>query len=449
MIRSMEFPMGRDKIIETYVQRLLNWKEPITADSLSAIAQEVGLGPDDMAAVQQKAQDHFDRGRNYLDFDCLDEAIDELSQATALDPLNFEILQTLTYAYDQRYAKRKKAEDKQQAIALAKRCLEISPNNEEAVMLISALEHEAVSRQRILWLGLAAVLLFGGFKLVTDIIVKRSEVEQLTQEITLANPDGQTAVKPDVSAPEATGDTDIAPDTAAQPERSIGIEIPIIFEQPGLTLEPRLSRLDNYEESSYYTLQGVFLNESTQEIDTLRVQVDYLDKDGVAIATDSKNAIDSSDATVRPGDYHAVDLVQKVTPDLSTVRLSVITIEESLELDYTPSIPIDYTWGFKQPTQLTFDLVARSEDLKVYEVTDSAYFDAEWAVTNTSEIPMRTLKLQADFYNTLGELILSQDVLVVYGSDTPMLPGEVRPVRVIKSIDKDYDRYEVKVLEAE
>ncbi len=432
--------MGRDRIIETYVQRLLNWEEPLTADSLSAIAQEVGLGPDDMAAVQQKAQEHFDRGRNYLEFNCLDEAIDELTQATALDPLNLESLQTLTYAYDQRYGKRKNTSDKKQAIALAKRCLEINPDSEKTVMLISTLEHKVNSRQRLIWLGLAGLLVIVGFKPIMDMLAQRAEVEQLTQEAISQNPDGQSPPAESTTEAAATSDSEIP----------TAVDIPITFEQSGLSLDPRLSRLDNYEDSSYYTLQGVLLNDSTQEIDALRLNIEYLDQAGVAIATDSKDVIADNNATVRPGDHHAIDLIQKTTPELATVRLNVATIDElPAPPSYDPAIPIPYTWSFQHPSQLDFDLTARSENVNIYDLTDSAYFDAEWAVTNTSDTAIRKLKLQVDFYNQQGTLFLSEDVLVVYGSDAPMLPDEVRPVRVIKSIDKDYERYEVTVVEAE
>ncbi|MFG6096173.1 FxLYD domain-containing protein [Leptothoe sp. ISB3NOV94-8A] len=441
--------MGREQIIETYIQRLLAWEEPLTADKLSALAAEVGLSSEDVAAVQQKAQDHLERGRNYLDFDCLDEAITELTQATALDPLNFESLQTLTYAYDQRYGKHKHIEDKQQAIALAKRCLELNPSNEDAVMLISALEHEVSGRQRLLWFGLAGLLLLGGLKFTVDTIVKRSEIRQLTQdavlEATPGQPSSQTPDRP--SAAPNTAAEDIAIDT---PGTGTAVDIPISFDQPGVVIEPRLSRLDNYTDSSYYTLQGVVLNDSDQEIDSLQLQIEYLNKDGVAIATDSTDAIAENDATVRPGDSHAFDLIQKITPELTDVRLNLTTIDEvPAPPNYAQAPPIDYTWSFQQPTQVKFALATRSENFNLYDLTDSAFFDAEWSVTNTGDSAIRKLKLQASFYNTNGELILNQDILAVYGSDAPMLPGEVRPVRVIKSIEQDYARYEVTVLEAE
>ncbi|MEM1253157.1 MAG: hypothetical protein AAGI69_12035 [Cyanobacteria bacterium P01_H01_bin.21] len=426
--------MGRDRVIETYIQRLLDWEAPITAESLNALAAEVGLGPDDIAAVKQKAQDHLERGRNYLDFNCPDEAIEELTQANALDPLNFEALQTLTYAYDQRYGKRKDPDDKKQAIALAKRCLELNPSNPESVMLISALEQEANGRKRLIWLGVAALVVLVGARPVMNLITTRTEVQQLTEDAG--------------SAEDATGPgAEDRPDTDAI---SAEVDIPIIFDEPGLTLEPRLSRLDNYEDSSYYTLQGVLLNDSNQEIDGLRLKVEYLDKAGVVIATDSKDAIADNDATVRPGDHHAIDLIQKITPDLDNVRFSVTTIDELPAPDsYNQATPIKYTWGFKQPTQLTFNLSARNENFNVYDISESAYFDAEWAITNTGDTAIRQLKFQTDFYNQQGKLILSKDLLAVYGSDAPMFPGEVRPLRVIKSMDQDYDRYEVTVLEAE
>ncbi|MBX2865089.1 MAG: hypothetical protein KTR27_16175 [Leptolyngbyaceae cyanobacterium MAG.088] len=430
--------MGRDRIIENYVQRLRNWEEPITADNLSAIAEEVGLGPDDMVVVQQKAQESFELGRNYLEFDCLDDAIENLTVARSLDPLNLETIQTLAYAYDLRYGKHKNPRDKKQAIALAQRCLEINPNSQKAVALISSLEYEANGRQRIIWLVLAVVLAIGGLKSVMDFINKRSEVEQLAQKAILETQNGQSDVA-------ASGSEVLDSDT------SVSIKIPVTFEQPGLILDPRLSVLDNYEDSSYYTLQAVLLNDSAQEVDTLTLQIEYLDKDGEVIETDSREVMGIGDAIVRPGDSYAIDLIHKTTPDLSSIRFSVATIEEALaSLDgYEPATPVGYTWDAQQPPQLAFELDARSEELNVYDLTDSAYFSAEWAVTNIGDSAIGKLKLQVDFFNMAGQLMVSEEVLAVYGSDAPMLPDEVRPVGVNKSLETDYEYYEVRVVEAE
>ncbi|MEM9807622.1 MAG: hypothetical protein AAF959_20350 [Cyanobacteria bacterium P01_D01_bin.56] len=433
--------MGRDQIIEDYIQRLLHWEEPVTAETLTTLAQEAGLGPDDMAAVKQKAQDHLDRGRNYLDYDCLDEAIDELTQATYLDPLNFESVRDLAYAYDQRYGKHKKEPDKRQAIALAKRCLELNPKDAEPVILISSLEQGVNHRQRYLWLGAALVVLAIGIKPAIDFFSERSRVQQLSQEALIDEANT-------LDAPVSEEGTDIDANDASV----AAADIPITLTQAevNLSLEPRQSRLDNYAETSYYTLRAVLLNTGNQEIEALKLNIDYLDQDGNILKTGSKDAIADNDAIVRPGDSHAFDLLEEITPDLASVSLNVLTVDQvPAPGTYAQGTPVPYTWGGQQPAQLNFDLRARKENINSYNVTDSTYFDAEWTVKNTGDTALRQLKLQVNFYSNSGKIILSEDVLAVYGSDAPMLPNEVRPIRVIESIDKDYARYEVKVLEAE
>ena len=433
--------MGRDRIIETYVQRLLAWKKPLTADSLNVIAQEAGLNLDEMAAVQQKVQekarDHFKRGSAYLESDCLDEAIDELTQATTLDPSYLEAIQTLAYAYDQRYGKRKNASDQKQAIALVKRCVEINPNSEAAFMLISTQEYRFNQRQRPIWLGLAILLAIAGGKPVMDILSQRSEVQQLTQAALQEFAENQNTAAQN-------------PDSSTDGAIPAAIDIPITFEQPDLSLEARLSRLDNYEDSSYYTLQAVLLNNSNQEIKALQLDIECLDSDGIAIATDSKVIITPNDATLRPGDYHSIDLLQKVTPALSDVRLRVAILDQlPAPPNYDPAVLIPYTWSSQQPSALNFELAARRENINSYDLTDSTYFDTEWAITNTGGTDIHKLKLQVSFYNQSGKVILREDILPVYGGNTPMLPNEIRPIRINKSIDKDYTRYKVTVLEAE
>ncbi|MGD1858036.1 MAG: FxLYD domain-containing protein [Leptolyngbyaceae cyanobacterium] len=423
--------MGRDRIIETYIQRLRAQAAPVTADRINALAQEIGLEPEDMAAIKQSAQNHRERGRSYLEFDCFDDAIEELTQAIALDPLDLESLQPLTYAYDQRYGKEKKKTDKTQAIALARRWEELNPNAAEPIILISARDDEANKSQWVIWLGLALVAFAIGLRPVTNFIATRAEINELTKDIADLDPEPLQPV-PEPSAADAA------------------IPIPITLDQTGLTLDSRLSQLDNYEDVSYYTLQGVILNESQQAIETLQLTVEYLDTDGTIIETDSKNVIETSDATVRPGDSHPIDLIYKTTPDLASVRLSAAAVDQVPTPASAPqpeSIP--YTWNIQQPAQLTFDLAARSEALDSYDVTDSAYFTATWAITNTSDTTIHQLKLQINFYDSQNQPILGQELPIIYGGDAPLLPNETRPISLATLIDKTYSRYEVTVLEAE
>lgn len=91
-----------DRIIETYVQRLLAWEAPLTSETLTSLATDVGLSEADIEAVERQAQAHLARGRNYLSVDCLDDAIEELTQATTLSPLNLDAIHSLSEAYRDR-----------------------------------------------------------------------------------------------------------------------------------------------------------------------------------------------------------------------------------------------------------------------------------------------------------------------------------------------------------
>ena len=191
-------------------------------------------------------------------------------------------------------------------------------------------------------------------------------------------------------------------------------------------------------------------NTSDQEINALQLQVEYLDSNGEVFESESTEAIAEANATVRPGDYHAFDLIHKTTPDLATIYLGVLKLDEVPAPDnYPVGLLIPYAWGSQQPDQLSFDLVARTENVSSYDLTDSAIFDAQWNVTNTGDSAIRQLKLRVNFYNLQNQLTLSEDILAVGSSTAPMLPNEIRPLRVSKAIDKDYARYEVMVVEAE
>lgn len=443
-----------DSIIETYIQQLLAWEAPLTVETLNSLAEEVGLGPAEIAAIQKKAQAHFKRGSNYLNRDYVDDAIEELTQATALAPLELDILQTLSTAYAQRYQQQKSATDKAQCIAIAKRCLEISPEDSSAIALIHSLKTTA-SKPHILALtdGLSPSSLLAGLSkyrlaatcsAVTGLSVMAIGYNLMPTQFNT----GEPGVAPSNS-------TELAQKGPADKNKSEGntsstqaeVDIPVTFDHPGITIEPRLSRLDNYEETSFYKLQGVVKNEGTQELDSLVIKVEYLDKDGTILATDSEEAVEDFTPTIRPGDSHTFDLIEELSPALATLRLSVTTIDQlPAASSYTPAPPIDYTWGFSQPAQIQFELGARTENVSTSYTT---HFDADWVVINTGETAIRELKFQVDFYDESNNITSSKEVYAVLNSYAALLPTEKRPFRVFEEVPEDYARYTVEVLEAE
>ena len=132
--------MGCASIIEAYIQQLLAWNKPITPAILRAIAKEVGITQGELEAIRVRVQAHLTRSHSYQEFGHLDKAINELTQAQALDPTNKEVLSTLADTYNLRYNQDSRGADKQQALRIAQRCLVLWPNDREALALVHSLE---------------------------------------------------------------------------------------------------------------------------------------------------------------------------------------------------------------------------------------------------------------------------------------------------------------------
>ncbi|MGD1949445.1 MAG: hypothetical protein ACFB14_07340 [Leptolyngbyaceae cyanobacterium] len=446
--------MGRDRIIEAYIQRLLAWEKPITRATLTRIAEEVGITSGELEAISIQAKAHFTRGRGYIEFGCLDDAINELNQAVALEPVNLEILQALANVYGLRYNRTRERVDKQTALFIAKRCIELKPDAKEAMVLISFLEHTPAKgkQQASKWTQQKIAALAGGVATLSIGLLGVSRLPVFSKPSAPLGPAPGTMI-PGAAVLYEPGQS-VEPDSGIEIDFVSDVDIPVIFDHPGLMLEARVSELGDYENEVYYRLQGVFINASDQEFSKLTLNVEFLDRNDLAIAATAKDAVADTDAVIRPGDTHTFNLLQRVTPDLATIRLSITNLEQSLARStYVPPTPINYGWATPEPDGIRFDLTSRSEKAtQDSEFADNAInpsFNAEWVIINTSDLPIHELKLKADFYDDNEQLLQTEDVFAINTNDAALLPGETRPFRVIAPVVSDYERYKVSVAKIE
>ena len=462
--------MDRDRIIEAYIQRLLAWEKPVTPDTLAAISKEVGITPAEMHAVRRQAKAHFARGRNYVQFGCLNDAIEEMTQATSLDPLNLDILHSLANAYNLRYNRESESEDRQRALTVAKRCVELKPNDKEALVLISFLEHTSANTQAKLsqWTRQKVAAVAGGCAALGLGLFGVSRLPLFSAPPAPLGPAPGTVVPGSAiydsagAADEATAAAAVTASTAAF-DLSSDVDVPVEFDYPGLVLEARSSELGDFEDEVYYQLRGVFINASDQEFRTLELAVEFLDGD-TAIATKTQTAIGPEDAILRPGDTYAFNLIQKTTSELDTVRLKVTTLEQATARNtYVPPTPINYSWGSVRSDVLSFELASRSEEISGGGQTISLNqpatenpggasrlgFSSEWVVINTSEYPINELTLKADFLDGNNRRLQSEEIVAIENNDAPLLPGESRPFLVAETVAQGYERYQVTVVAAE
>ncbi|MEM6254678.1 MAG: hypothetical protein AAF821_17325 [Cyanobacteria bacterium P01_D01_bin.156] len=528
--------MGQARIIEAYIQKLLDWDKPLDKNTLATISKEVGISPAEMHAVKRQAMAHISRGRNYLKSDSLDDAIDEFTQAMKLDPLNLDLLHALANAYNQRYTRANAADDRQKALLVAKRCVALKPNDKEALVLISFLEHTPNQSQKITWQWTKprVTIAVSGLAVVAMGLLGVSRLPVFSTPDPLGPAPG-TIIPGSVIYEASETDTPKTPRLPTLPDIDIlsDVDIPVIFDYPGIVLEARFSQLGDYQDAIYYQLHGVFINASDQEIRKLDLNAEFLDRTGVAIAADETTAIGPTDAVIRPGDTYSFNFIQEATQDLHTVKLNVVSLEKvPARNTYVPPTPINYSWESLPPDEISFELASRSEyfndnsddentadpnqesdpnsaegdgslestsppensgasqaavngaedDTTNEEVAaggessttdgskkrdaDNAQsdtpsiatqkndtanvgdFNAEWVLINSSNYPLRKLKLRVSFYNSRDRRLQIEEIMAVSKNDAPLLSGEIRPFRVIKSIPSGYERYQVTVLEA-
>lgn len=378
--------MGRASIIEAYIRRLQELNQPITQAMLKAIADEVGITNGELDAINLQVQAHLNRGYHYLDLDSFDDAIDQLTRAKALDPINLEVLNALANAHYLRYNQDSNLNDQRQALLVAKRCLELKPNDKEALELIRVLE-DNVAPETVSLQTRPNIFLLIGFlenvfspkkisrrtktKIALLILFLQQPVSYpktawwLVRKLTLLT-GGMAAVVvtfvgvsrlPMFSSLNAADSTDGLSAPAFDP----GPNVPVAFNYPGLLIEPKLSRLGEYDGEPYYKLHGVVINDSGQEVTKLNLKVELLNGDGDPISTINQVTVTGNDAIIRPGDTRSFRLFHKITPALISVRVTVLDIEQVVENE-TYVVPAADTYSSKSvvPVDSKSKLISRA-----------------------------------------------------------------------------------------
>ncbi len=420
----------------------------MTQYDLDAIALELGLTEADLARAQETAAGHAAKGQRYSQYEQWDEAVEAWEQAVALGPLQYDYLYALAEALSHRYQAEGNRADQQRAIALARQCVQLRPNDLKILKIagqsLPSPRHFTGlggSRRR-LTLGLGLALGIGVIGLDMAGIINLSEESRPSQpEPAVVSTERLEPETPSAGTPVADFGDSSAYNQAE-------VDIPVQFDDDTLRIDARLSRLSNYEARSFYKLQGVLVNQGQTELVSLNLKVTYLNASGEVILEENSAALRDSDAPLRPGDTHPIALIEEISPDLAAIQITMTTRDQlPAPATYDSAPTIDYDWDLIPPANMDVEIAARKDQFDEYP--GSAYHDAVYAFTNTGEVAIQQMKLRMAFFNDRGTPIGDNDVLVVYGDDAPLLPGETRPIRTIQSLPKDYVRYTMTVVEAE
>lgn len=418
-----------EEALKAYIARILAVKADrsadLSADDLRAIALDLGLSEDDLAAGRAEAERYHQRGMGFLRHRRWADAVEELKAASALAPDRLDVCHALASAHAGRWHQDRHPVDRDAAEALARRCLDLAPDHEPSFVLLNALDAPARSGSPRRWLKPALLL---GISLVS-------------LAGAMAAWDRRPAT---VSAVPAS--------TAARPAPLVEVPVSLVADAKaaGIRLDARLSQLANYETSSYYKQAIALTNTGATEWQTLTLQAEYLDADGAVIAQKPVTALANHKASVRPGDVHLFNDLQRTTPRLQQVRLRVLVRQEvPIKAAKLVPRPLEATWATAAPAGVKLAFRERSGAVSRNAMFSTVYVKPVVEIENTGSVTVKTLRMAISLYDAGNKLLGTWEHLAVSGEGMSLPPGETRLDNWIEQAPTSYHHYRLRVVEVE
>lgn len=168
----MDDDARRQRDLEAFLSKALEveMEDPtrqLTGEDLKSIALKSGLTENDWTRLMNRVDEHFEKGRNFLEFGNHEDAVAELDQAVVLAPYRVDILYQCGKAHQLRSEKEGHKASGTRAEELFEQCLRLEPHHDGAAKGLSQLRLRGAAkkkmRHRVLVLLAALVIAGGGF----------------------------------------------------------------------------------------------------------------------------------------------------------------------------------------------------------------------------------------------------------------------------------------------
>lgn len=294
--------MDRDSIIRSYVERITALeaarRNRLTSADLRDLARDLGMSDDDLAAAESTRRAHIDRAAGHVRYSQWDDAITELREALAYDPLDVDTLHTLALAHQGRWKKSGNQGDREEARAFSRRVLELDPRHDPSFALLGEIDRPSpagdVKRRRALGFFLPLVLICLIALALIVALNSGPELPPLPPQPPPLPGEVQQQVIPEFEVNE--------PENLVE---GIPVELESTALSSGLSFAPTRSASSQYG----YQLEGTIY--SNRPLFSIELKCEVLDRSGELIR--SKNVvIPSSGATTLPFELRTGELDRDV-----------------------------------------------------------------------------------------------------------------------------------------
>ncbi|MGB0930501.1 MAG: tetratricopeptide repeat protein [Chitinophagales bacterium] len=382
-------------------------------DELQKIAMDLGIGKESWAGLQKEFQDSLMRGKGYMKYNNWDDAIQELKHAEQINPFHLGVLMEMSESYKQLWLKNDSPIDEEFAEQYAKRCLQIQPNHERSLQLISSLKvpASATKERSTNWWRKWVALVIGLF-LLGGILVYNVSQPRKVEIIGDNGNDGNT------DSTTTNNDIDYG---------NVKVDFRYDNSNQGLKWLVEDSYFQEFDKAFGYTLKMNVLPQGI-ELSRLRIKVTLFDENRQEVYSQDERVVD--DETYIHDDFIPIvmTLFNEVDPIPKVVSAEVSVIDVKMERlsDLYPVSPKkQFVWGVKRPPNMNIEIRERYSKLSASYNKKSSYHHIILEVKNMGKYPVKELKVGVSWVNHDPKMVDAVETMLVSPSSTTALkPGQ-------------------------
>ncbi len=424
--------------LKAYFSKILELQQQqrnraLSENELHDIALSLGVSEADWQFVQKVFENHRTRAQGYLQHSNWQDAIPEFEQALTLKPIDLTCLYGIARAYELKWQQSDNKTDAQQAENYAKQCLEIKPDHQEALKLISNLRQNKPTHSRqkktVAQKTMQSILI----SVAVMVMVIAAAVVFLVQ-----NPSNDYREPLPTIEENTTRSQNSSPVVEeSNNQDALAGKTPTIFVAneyaKNLELEVESALMKPYTSSNSYSFEfKADLKLKAIEVDMLKFKVELLNTAGEVVAVDNQEVIKDYMPVFRNGDVVPIgfSIYRKDTdiPEVKEVRLTLngISAEENdAVFDKSPTIPVN--WSFKKPSN--FDIELRERQSVFEKLTfqpNQTRHRLVLEVLNTGKSSIKQLKIEVEWLDVQGKTLHTSDNIITYSSQPPIKRQQTR-----------------------
>lgn len=472
----------QDKMLQNYLERVMAIKEQqsktLTEQELRSIAREVGLSDEDLAAADQAAHQHFQRGLNFYQHRRWDDAVNELQEAVAYAPGWLDYKAQLALAHLERWKQSGREPDRYAAASLARECIDIDPNFEQAYQILNQVDQpqqqQAKQRPQPNYAAAAtaagpqyhhqqrkksgggAILIVGALGALSVLTCAGAGMAFFLV--------GQADHKPPIARPVVDYNDPIppkpvvsnykTPKSTYKPSKR-GKDLPLNIDMGKYAKSVKLlkqnkSELRTYRttNTAYYDGAVVLENISDRELTRLNWKIQYIGSNGEPLLTDKKSYMGAfAPSSYRPGDRMTLSIFKKVSPDVTSVNVELEMVKsEKAKKSYPPEKPLKMVANGGADIS-NLELVEREAPFKTYRSNKThGYVVPVVKITNKKNRTIKYMKTEFVMIDKGGQ-VLDRQTWSLVSTTNRLAPGNSSLLKRTFKVPINFDSYRVEVVE--